>query len=215
MSGADVALVQRLTSLQAIPLVPELPLLLATDAFDIWAEVERHVSGPAPNRPFWAFAWPGGQAKARFILDTPELVRGRRVLDIGTGSGIGALAAALAGAREVLANDIDPLALVAAKENAALTGSRLEVSNEDLLAGDGLDYDVVLLSDVVYEPELEVRVARFVEAVLKRGATILYADRSTARLPAQPVERMATYETRVVPMLDESHIEQAIVWRLA
>lgn len=189
--------------------------MLARHAHAIWQDVDHEARDDAARRPYWAFAWPGGQAKARYLLDNPGVVAGRRVLDIGTGSGIGAVAALRAGARSAIANDIDPLALVAAQAGAAANGVELELSGDDLLAGAAVDADVIMIGDVVYEPELLVRVARFIEAARQRGAAILFADRATARLPVQPLALLARFDAQVLPVLEETHHEQGLVWRLA
>ncbi|MFZ4808174.1 MAG: class I SAM-dependent methyltransferase [Hyphomicrobiaceae bacterium] len=214
-STDDAALVRRFCLLGTAPLVPEVPLYLARHSLDIWQGIELSVIDVAARRPYWAFAWPGGQAKARFLIDNPGEVAGKRVLDIGAGSGIGAIAALRAGAHSAIANDIDPLALSAIALNAAANGCEVELAGTDLLAGDLLGADVVLLSDVVYEPELSTRVARFIETAAAAGASILYADRATARLPLPPRARLATYDAQVFPALEATHFEQGIVWRLA
>ena len=208
------ALVRATTTRACAPLVPEIALHLATDARDIWQTVEEAVDDPRAKRPFWAFAWPGGIAKARLLLDRPELVAGRRVLDIGCGSGLGAIAAMLAGARSVIANDIDPLAIAATALNAAENGVAIETTNRDLLGDLPAGIDVVLLADVVYEPELATRVAALLEVLRTRDALVLFADRGTTRLPLRPLERLYECATTPYPELEPGHIEHGIVWRL-
>lgn len=214
-ASRDLQLLREVTTLQSAPQVPEIALRLAGHAHEIWQSVDARAEHAAAKRPFWAFAWPGGQAKARYVLDNPEVVAGRRVLDIGSGSGIGAIAAARAGARSVVANDVDPLALSAIGENAAANGASLELDGTDLLHGDTRDADVILLSDVVYDLELATRVKRFIDIATTRRATILYADRTTARLPARPKAQLYRMHTQVFPVLEETHFEHACVWQLA
>ena len=165
------------------------------------------------SRPYWAFAWPGGQGLARYLLDNPALVAGKRVLDLGSGSAIGAIAALKAGARLALAADIDPLASAAAGFNARLNGVALATTTTDLL-GKPADCDVVLIGDLVYEPDLKIRVAAFIEAARAKRVPILYADRTSARRPLQDLVLLAEYEAPLVPPLVEDLIERSRVWRV-
>ncbi len=198
-----------------VALVPEIDLELAHDSHRIFEATrrfdERHPDAPT-FPPYWAFAWPGGQAMARHILDAPKLVRGLRIADIGSGSGIGALAAAKAGARHVTAIDIDPLAATAITLNATLNGTQIEVSAQDCL-GDLPAVDVILISDLVYEPELAVRVGAFLERALAAGLPVLMADRLSARRPARGFEEVARYDAPLTPALCEGDAEQGRVWR--
>ena len=209
------ALVRSVTRLQSPPLVPEVTLHLARQARGIWQEVEEANVDEQAKRPYWAFAWPGGQALARFLIDHPETVGAKRVLDIGCGSGIAGLAAAKAGARDVAVNDIDPLALLAAGLNADANGVSARAVAGDLLGTIPPNVDVVLLCDVVYEPELQTRVAGFVEAAARSGVMVLFGDRGTTRLPLRPLAKLAEYPASVVPALEDLHFERGIVWRLA
>jgi predicted nicotinamide N-methyase len=193
------------------PLVPEIALHLAQNARGIF-QATYELDNEA-LRPYWAFAWPGGQALARLLLDEPGLVRGKRVLDLGAGSGLGAIAAARAGATHVIAADIDPLALAACHLNAVLNGVALTVTSDDLLGG-RTDADLVLVGDLVYEPDLKDRVGAFLEAHTRRGVTILYGDRTTARRPPGDFRLLAEYEAPLTPALDEDYVERARVWRL-
>ncbi len=214
MSPEDAhRLIHAHTTVQSLKLVPELKLRLAVRPQKIWEDIERVATDPLAARPFWAFAWPGGQATARFLLDNPQWVAGKSVLDLGCGSGIGAVAALRAGARRVLANDIDPLAVHAAALNAQINGVVLDTSTQDLLGGAPEGIGLILLSDVVYEPELATRVAGFVEDARKRGIPVLFGDRGETRLPKAPKARLARYPANVVP---EMHLqfEQGIVWQL-
>ncbi len=129
------------------PLVPEVRLHLAEDAIVWWARMEAQIGGVL-TAPFWATAWPGGQAVARYLLDHPVTVAGRRVLDVASGSGLIAIAAGLAGAAAVTANDIDPYALAAITLNARANGVTVSTRPGDLLDGDGGDAEVILAGDV-------------------------------------------------------------------
>lgn len=203
------------TRLSAPPLVPEIPLHLASHSHDIWQSIEEGTADDHSKRPYWAFAWPGGQAMARYLIDNPALVSGRRILDLGCGSGIGAVAAMRAGAGKALANDIDPLALVAARLNAEANGVVVETSADDILGEVPAGIDVILLADIVYEPDLNIRVAGFIEMAIRRKLPILFADRGTTRLPVRPLEKLAEYKADVCPTMVDMQFERGIVWRLA
>lgn len=197
----------------AVALLPgSIELCLATDARGIFQAADAF-TGASGWPPYWAFAWPGGQALARYIGDNARLVEGKRVLDLGAGSGIAAIAAARAGAGEVTAADPDPLALAAVSINAARNGVEIETIERDLL-GAAPDADVILIGDLVYELELATRVTGFVETMRAKGATVIWADRTTARRPALPFALQAEYCAPLTPMLEESHSERARVWRL-
>jgi len=205
-SAAEAAVAA--TTIEArLDIAPAFKLLLAADARGIF-QVMRE-AGHLP--PFWAFAWPGGQVLARYILDNPALVAGRSVLDIGAGSGVIALAAAHAGARRVIASDIDPLSVAAIRLNARLNGFDIEVTDADLLDGDA-GVDVVLAGDVCYESPLTERVEAFFARARKAGAEALVADRS--RMPASAAfRRLVEYDTVVAPPLQYDYVEPATVWQ--
>ena len=194
----------------ALPLTPSIAAFVARNSHEIWQAA--HEAGFA--QPFWAFAWPGGQALARYILDHPEVVAGRTVLDIGSGSALAGIAAARAGARAVLAADTDPLAQVVARLNAGASGVAIETTTRDLLGGVP-QADLVLIGDLFYEPELQVRVDAFLAAARGRGTPVLFADRTTAKRPECALELLVDHMAPPVPALLEGHIERARVWRLA
>lgn len=194
------------------PLVPEVRLHLAADATGIFGAIAQD----APDNgypPYWAFAWPGGQATARYLLDTPSLVTGQRVVDIGAGSGIASIAAALAGARHVLAADVDPLASAAISLNAAANGVHVAATTDDLLGGPP-EADLILLGDLVYEPELATRVAAFLQDAARRGIAVLLADRTTAKRPPVAFDLVAEYDAPLIPALPAHPFERARLWRL-
>lgn len=203
------------TTLSSAPLVPEVALYLASDSHLIFQRAaEAQGATGSDFHPYWAFAWPGGQAIARYLIDNPSLVAGKRVIDIGSGSGIGAIAAVKAGARAVLAVDIDPLAETAIRLNGILNdcGPVLSTSTEDVL-GDVPDADVVLISDLVYEPELATRVGRFLDGLVATGHLVLLGDRATARQPASGLEEIARYRAPLAPALIDDSMEEGRVWR--
>jgi predicted nicotinamide N-methyase len=210
----DAALVALLTEPVALPLTPALRLHLARDPRGIWETVEGARSQDDAKRPFWAFAWPGGQALARYLLDHPDVAAGRRVLDIGAGSGVACIAALKAGAASALANDIDPLAIAASRLNAGINGVTLTTSTADLLGGTIGNADMILLSDIVYEPELLTRVSGFIDAMRARDIPVLFGDRGTTKLPMRRAQRLAEYAADVVPPMIEGQFERGLVWRV-
>ena len=162
--------------------------------------------------PFWAFAWAGGQALARYLLDHPEAVRGRRVLDFASGSGLVAIAAAKAGAAEVDACDIDPFAIAAIGINAAANGVGVTAVDADLVGRDD-GWDAVLAGDVCYERDLAQRATGWLYGLSRRGATVLIGDPGRSYLPKDRLEAIATYRVPVTRSLEDSDIKQSTVWR--
>lgn len=197
-------------------LVPEIELYLAGESHRIFEATrlfQEHHAEAAAYPPYWAFAWPGGQAMARHVLDTPGLVRGLRIADIGAGSGIAAIAAVKAGASHVQAIDVDPLAATAIALNAELNGvaAAIAPSTEDCLAALPT-VDLILISDLVYEPELAIRVGAFVERALAAGLPVVIGDRLSARRPARGFVEVARYEAPLTPPLLDDEAEQGRVW---
>lgn len=200
------------TTLLSSPLVPEIHLHLATNPQGVFQAV-RDCGVDTGWPPYWAFAWPGGQALARYVLDHPSCVAGKRVVDIGAGSGIAAIAAVMAGAASVVAVDPDPLAAVALEINARENGVEIDIVTDDVL-GLEFDADVALIADLVYEPELATRVTRFLESARARRAAVIIADRTTGRRPPIELSLLARYRAPLTPMLEDSHFEDANVWQL-
>jgi predicted nicotinamide N-methyase len=184
--------------LATVPFVPEIRLYLAEDSIVWWARMEAEAGGRLAA-PFWASVWAGGQAVARYVLDHPAQVAGRRVLDIASGSGLVAIAAALAGAERVVANDIDPYALAAITLNAPVNGVYVDEQDGDLLDGDGGDADIVLAGDVFYDAPMAERVGPFLARAAARGARVLVGDPGRAYLPEEGLETVTSYQ---VPMAD-------------
>lgn len=197
-------------------LVPEISLRLARDSHAIFEAARRfHEGHPelAAYPPYWAFAWPGGQAMARHLIDKPSLVAGLRVADVGAGSGIASIAAAKAGAACVIAVDVDPLAVEAIALNAEMNGvaAVIEPSLDDCL-GTLPAVDLVLVSDLVYEPELAIRVGAFLDRVLNAGLPVIVGDRLSARRPARGFIEVARYEAPLTPALMDEESEQGRIW---
>lgn len=200
------------TRLAPVPFVPELVLHQADEPIALWERTEADGAGEQPP-PFWAFAWAGGQALARYVLDAPDVVGGRDVLDLATGSGLVAIAAARAGARTVTANDIDPLALAAAGANAAANGVRLRLIEGDLLQTDDR-YGVVLAGDVCYSRDMSGRMLGFLRRAAAAGALVLIGDPGRAYLPAEGLTAAAAYDVPVAEELESVPFRRTTVWRV-
>ena len=203
------------TELTAAPLVPEIRLHLAAESLPIWRKTEEELGQMNVPPPYWAFAWAGGQALARFILDNRQLVAGRRVLDLGAGSGLVSIAAMLAGAAQAIASDIDGLALAAIQLNAEANGVGVETTATDLLASAPDDAEVVLVGDLFYERALAERVLAFVEAARQGGAEVLVGDPRRSYFPGDRFRQVALYSVPVTRELEDAEIKRSAVWRLA
>ncbi len=212
--AARVAFIRANTELLAPPLVPEIKLHLAHESLPIWQKTEEELGGLNVPPPYWAFAWAGGQALARYVLDHAALVCGRRVLDLGSGSGLGAIAAVKAGARDVQANDIDALALTAMRLNAEANALAFRVTAEDLLDDAGCAFDVVLVGDLFYERELAARVLAYIEAAATGGALVLIGNPRRNYFPQERFAPAASYDVPVTLDLEDAVVKTTTVWRL-
>jgi predicted nicotinamide N-methyase len=202
------------TKLLGVPLVPEIRLHLAEESLPIWQSTEEELGAMNLPPPYWAFAWAGGQALARYLLDNPSLIAGQRVLDIGAGSGLVAIAAAKAGAARVLAADIDAFALAAIELNAAANDVDVEKTGEDLLDTSPSTFDVVLAGDLFYERPLAERVLTFVETATTRGALVFAGDPRRGYFPSDRFRQLALYAVPVTRELEDAEIKRAAVWQL-
>ncbi len=210
--STTAAFVRDNTRLAPVPFVPELLLHQADEPIELWERTE--AGGAEQPPPFWAFAWAGGQALARHILDEPELVAGRDVLDLATGSGLVAVAAARAGARSVTANDIDPLSLAATEANAAANGVRVELVEADLLSEGYSGAGVVLAGDVFYSREMAGLVLPFLRNAAFRGALVLVGDPGRAYLPSDGMVQRTTYDIPVIEALESVPMRRTGVWQV-
>lgn len=201
------------TRLLPVPHAPEIRLHVAEEATALWAKTEAELEAIGLPPPFWAFAWAGGQALARHLLDHPALVRGARVLDFASGSGLVAIAAARAGAAHVDANDIDAFALAAIDLNAQANAVTLETVDGDRIGRDE-GWDVVLAADIFYERDTAARVLPWLQDLSRRGATVLIGDPGRSYLDRTRVEPIATYEVPVTRSLEDADIKHTSVWRL-
>jgi predicted nicotinamide N-methyase len=193
-----------------VPLVPEIRLYLAEDAIVWWARMEAE-AGTELVAPFWASAWLGGQALARYVLDHPGVAVGRRVLDLAAGSGLVGIAASMAGAAAVTANDIDPYSVVAIGLNAKANGVELTVTCEDLLGGDGGDFDLVLAGDVLYDESMAKAVMPFLKRASARGANVLVGDPGRDAMPRGLMRIVATYPAVSAAAFADAGIERVHV----
>jgi len=200
------------TALMAPPHVPEIFLHLADEAHDLWQRTEDELAEIGLPPPFWAFAWAGGQGLARYVLDHPETVRGRNVLDFASGSGLVAIAAARAGAASVIAADIDPFCATAIRLNARANSVGVEFSGVDLIGSD-MGWDVVLAGDVFYDASFAHRLIPWFESLAARGAKILVGDPGRAYLPKSGLEKLAVYQVPVTRALEDAEVKRTTVWR--
>jgi len=200
------------TRLLAPPLAPELRLHLADEAVPLWTKTEEELGEIGLPPPFWAFAWAGGQALARHVLDHRELVRGQRVLDFASGSGLVAIAAARAGAASVEACEIDAFACAAVTLNAEANGVEVRVREENILGQDD-GWDVVLAGDVSYERDMAEAVTGWLESLARRGAQVLIGDPGRSYLARDRLELIARYQVPVTRELEDAEIKDTGVYQ--
>jgi len=198
------------TRIVAPPLLPEISLHVAEAIVPLWEETATDAGTPPP---YWGFPWVGGQAVARYLLDHPEVVRGKSVFDVGTGSGLLAIVAARAGASVVRASDIDPRAGFAAAKNATLNGVTLELIVRDVL-DETRDEDVILAGDLCYEQRLAERVLGFLHRHARAGATVLIGDAGRTYFDSSGAEPIARYDVETTADLEGRARRAASVFRL-
>jgi len=209
------ALIRAWTTIDRAPLVPEIALHLASEVTPLWAATEETLARTDLPPPYWAFAWAGGQALARYVLDRPATVAGKRVLDLAAGGGIVAVAAAPAGAAAVTASEIDAFAGTAVALNAALNGVAVTPLVADVLEGDPPGpFDVVLAGDVCYEKPMAERVVAFLRARAAEGAAVLLADPGRAYVPTDGLAELARYAVPVPLDLEDRPLRETAVHRL-
>lgn len=201
------------TAVASPPLLPELKLHLATEVVPLWQMTEAELEATDLPPPYWAFAWAGGQALARYILDNSNIVAGKRILDFGSGSGLVAIAAAQAGAAEVIAAEIDPFATAAIELNAALNGVAIQALIEDLIGRSG-PWDVILAADVCYERPTAERIEYWLKTLAGEGKLVLVGDPGRLYLPKQGLERLATYSVQTTRELEDADLRRTSVWRM-
>jgi predicted nicotinamide N-methyase len=201
------------TELLSPPHTPELKLHLASELVPIWQKTEEELAAQGVPPPFWAFAWAGGQALSRYVLDHPETVRGKRVLDFASGSGLSAIAAAKAGASHVLATEIDTFAVAAIDLNAQVND--VEVTAE-LLDAVGTDqgWDTVIAGDICYEREMSARVFSWLRGLAGRGALVLIGDPGRNYLPSSHLVEIAVYDVATTRELEDREVRRTKVWHV-
>ena len=211
MSLGPIEFVRRQTRLRRLAFVPEIRLHSADESTEIWHKTETELKTIGLPPPFWAFAWPGGQALARHILDHPTLVRGKAILDFGSGSGLVAIAAALAGARLIAASDIDPFAQAAIGLNARANRVSLNILSD--IIGSDHGWDVVLAADVSYEREMAARATAWLARLFRRGALVRIGDPGRTYLARDRLDCLAEYRVPVTRALEDCEIKKSCVWR--
>ncbi|SFQ46230.1 Predicted nicotinamide N-methyase [Nitratireductor indicus] len=202
------------TALSHPPHVPEIVLHLADEAHDLWHRTEEELAGIGLPPPFWAFAWAGGQGLARYILDHPETVSGKAVLDFASGSGLVAIAAAKAGAGSILAADIDPFAEPACRLNMAANAVTFDVTDKNLVGQTG-EWDVVLAGDVFYDREMTGALVPWFEVLAANGTLILVGDPGRSYLPKTRLRECAVYSVPVTRALEDAEIKRTTVWQFS
>jgi predicted nicotinamide N-methyase len=203
------------TRLQAPPHTPELRLHLADEITPIWRLTEEALSEIGLPPPFWAFAWAGGQALARYVLDNPAVVAGKAVVDFASGSGLVAIAAAKAGAARVLAADIDPFCAAALAVNAEANGVIVGFTGADLLDAPPPAWaDVILAGDICYEKPLAERVMAWLAAARTGGASVLIGDPGRSYFPRSGLTMLAEYQVATTRELEDMEVKKTAVWAL-
>jgi predicted nicotinamide N-methyase len=205
------------TELRPVPLVPEILLYQASEPIELWQRTEQATGRTGLDPPFWAFAWAGGRALARYLLDHPEAVSGKHAIDIASGSGLVAVAAVKAGAADVTAYDIDPLAATAIAINAEANGVTVRAVCADALEADGPPApgpDLVLVADAFYEKELAGQVLRFAERSRARGAAVLVGDLGRSYLPRARLAALASYDVPGLLAMEGAETKRTTVWTL-
>ena len=202
------------TRLQSVPHAPEISLWLADEVTPIWRLTEEELGELGLPPPFWAFAWAGGQGLARWLLDNPHEVAGKRVLDFAAGSGLVGIAAMKAGAASALCADIDPFCAAAVTLNAEASHVALAFTGDDLLAAPPPDVDVICAGDVFYEKPMAGRVLAWLTAASDRGTRVLVGDPLRSYFPKNGFQLLAEYEVPTTRELEDSAVKRTRVWAL-
>ncbi|MBN9674002.1 class I SAM-dependent methyltransferase [Roseibium aggregatum] len=209
-----IAFIRRETKIKAVPHAEEIRLHLADEAIGLWQKTEEELGDLGLDPPFWAFAWAGGQGLARYILDTPELVAGKHVLDFACGSGLVGIAAMKAGAVGCHAVDVDPMALAAARLNADLNGVSLSLETADITDGLPPDAGIVFCGDVFYDKAMAERVLSFLYRLVDAGKEVIVGDPGRSYLPTARLTELAEYRVPVIRALEDNEIKHTRIFRL-
>ena len=208
------AFIRENTRFQPTPHTPELSLHLADEVTPIWKLTEEALEEIGLPPPFWAFAWAGGQALARYILDHREIVAGKRVIDFATGSGIVAIAAMKAGATSVLAADIDVFCEAAVGLNAEANGVAVGFTDVNLLDAAPPDADVMLAGDICYERPMAEAVMAWLRRGRDAGARVFIGDPGRTYFPKDGLEKLAEYQVPTTRELEDLAVKRTSVWTL-
>ena len=209
-----VAFIRANTLLHEPPLIPEVKLHLASEIVPIWQMTEEELQENGLPPPFWAFAWAGGQALSRYILDHPDVVRGKRVLDFGSGSGLIGIAAMKAGAASVLAADIDPFAAAAIRLNAEVNNVSLLETMDNLVGSVNQGWDVILIGDMCYERPLAESIEIWVRGLMAEGAEAFIGDPGRTYLPKSGLEKVISYAVMTTRELEDTDVRNTSVWKI-
>jgi predicted nicotinamide N-methyase len=219
-SGTGLAgpeFIRTVTRLAPVPLAPEIRLYLAAEPIGLWQRTEQELGQAGLPPPYWAFAWAGGQALGRYLLDHPDVVAGRRVIDMASGSGLVAIAAARAGAAAVTAYDVDPLAVAAIAMNAVANEVSVTGICADILPPEGAAFpaaDLVLVADAFYQRELAAGVMSFLDRAKASGADVLAADLGRAYLPRNRLSALAAYHVPGLAAIEDHDVRTTTIWAL-
>ncbi|WP_417813863.1 class I SAM-dependent methyltransferase [Thalassospira alkalitolerans] len=199
-----------------VPLAPEIEMYLATHITPLWQATEDILGVLDIPPPYWAFAWPGGQAITRYILDHPELVRGKKVLDFACGGGMQAIACVMAGADSILANDIDPVAITATRLNATRNDVEFDTTTENFVGTQSTTrrWDVIFAGDVCYQQDMADAVLQWLMNEARLGARVILADPGRTYAPTQNIDELETYDVPVDIAVEDTDIKSTRVWQL-
>jgi predicted nicotinamide N-methyase len=203
------------TTLLPVPLTPEIQLHLAHEAVPLWQKTEEELGEIGLPPPFWAFAWAGGQALARYVLDNPVTTKGKSVVDLASGSGLVAIAAMKAGAAQVLAADIDTFAVSAMAINAEANGVTINTTSDDFLQSPPPHVDIILVGDLFYEKSIAEKVFAWLSAAKAQGTQVLIGDPGRSYLPKDKLTKLAEYNVPVTRDLEDAEIKRTAVWTIA
>ena len=206
------AFILKHTRLQAPPHAPEIQLHLASEVEPIWRETEAALARTGLDPPFWAFAWAGGQALARYLLDHPAEVAGKHVLDFATGSGLVGIAAMKSGAATVLGSDVDQFCAAAVALNTEANGVRMAFTGEDLLSHDPPEVDTITAGDICYQWPLADQVRHWLQSAHRRGIRVLIGDPGRAYLPREGLRLLVRYEIETTRELEDRDIRSTGVF---